>query len=155
MEVRFAPQLHSLPDDAAFGIVEVIESCDAGLKRAVAEFNANIKTDVEPKFMACIIVCALRNTHGLPAPYYANLRKLMVHSPQSAMDSVAANEVAFAAVRAKERGCSVVALDIAGAEIGFPPSIFGSACTTARENGLHVTVHVNGFLKQASNAHLL
>ncbi len=50
-------------------------------------------------------------------------------------------EVVAAALRARERGIPVVGVDLAGPEDGFPASRHGRAIATARDGGLHVTLH--------------
>ncbi len=46
-----------------------------------------------------------------------------------------------AALRARDRGVPVVGVDLAGPESGFPAARHASALRTARDGGLHVTLH--------------
>ena len=59
VEIRFAPQLHVGPGLDFSGAVRAV---DAGIRRAAAAFNARpeIASGREPRFVAGIILCALR-----------------------------------------------------------------------------------------------
>ncbi len=59
LEVRFAPQLHVQP---GFTMPEVVKAVDRGLRRAADAFNRRpeVASGQEPRFLAGIILCALR-----------------------------------------------------------------------------------------------
>jgi len=64
-------------------------------------------------------------------------------------------EVVAAALDARDRGVPVVAVDLAGPEVGFPAARHAAALRTAREGGLHLTLHAGEAAGPASVADAL
>jgi len=151
-EVRFAPQLHcSLSNDPAhrFGIREVLQSVDAGLKRARDQFNAVLAEDqargnrvAEPGYEYGIIVCALRMFMPTFSRYYDALCTLHPHETSENLTSMASVNLVQAAGKARdEDGIPVVGVDIAGAERGFEAAMHQPAFDLAHKMFMHKTVH--------------
>ncbi|HEY3383355.1 MAG TPA: adenosine deaminase family protein [Vicinamibacterales bacterium] len=141
VEVRFAPQLHVRP---GFGVPDVVRAVDAGIRRASAAFNRRpeVVAGHEPRFVAGIILCALRYfTADLSEGYRRILEALPEASPQE-LHAAASVQVARAAARLKhEEGLLVVGIDLAGQEKGYPAEDHRAAYQVAHAAFLGKTVH--------------
>jgi adenosine deaminase len=117
---------------------------DAGIRRAAAAFNArpDVATGREPRFIAGIILCALRHfTADLSEGYRLLVEALPEASPHE-LYSAASMQVARAAARLKhEEGLLVVGIDLAGQEKGYPAEDHRAAYQVAHAAFLGKTVH--------------
>lgn len=146
LEARLAPQLLAVP--RGFSVEQVLAAVDRGLRRAADEANAGdplVAAGRAPRFAYGIIACAMRFFTRASGPYYdafieahgelerADLHKLLGLASVALVEEV---------LDIKERlGLPIVALDLAGAENGFPAHDHIAAYTLAHKNFLHRTVH--------------
>ncbi len=141
IEIRFAPQLHVGPGLDFSGAVRAV---DDGIRRAAAAFNARpeIASGCEPRFVAGIILCALRAfTPGFSEGYRRIFEALPEASAQE-VQAAASVQVARAAARLKhDQGLLVVGIDLAGQEKGYPAEEHRVAYQVAHEAFLGKTVH--------------
>jgi adenosine deaminase len=141
VEIRFAPQLHTR---SGFDFSDVVKAVDAGIRRAARAFNARpaVASGHEPRFVAGIILCALRYfTPDLSEGYRRIVEALPESSPQE-RHAAASVQVARAAARLKhEEGLLVVGVDLAGQEKGYPAEDHRVAYQVAHEAFLGKTVH--------------
>ncbi len=141
VEIRFAPQLHVRP---GFDVPAVVRAVDAGIRRAAAGFNTRPEVGAgrEPRFIAGIILCALRHfTPDLSEGYRLMVEALPEASPQE-LHSAASMQVARAAARLRhEEGLLVVGIDLAGQEKGYPAEDHRAAYQVAHAAFLGKTVH--------------
>jgi adenosine deaminase len=141
VEIRFAPQLHVHP---GFEMDDVVRAVDRGIRRAADAFNARpqVASGAEPRFVAGIILCALRFFTGEFSPGYRRILEAMPESPAQEVYSAASTQVARAAARMKhEQGLLVVGLDLAGQEHGYPAEDHRQGYQVAHEAFLGKTVH--------------
>ena len=140
VEVRFAPQL-SVRD--GFTMNDVVKAVDRGLRRAAQEFNARpeVRDGLEPKFVAGMILCAMRYFEGTWSQGFGRLFDAMPEADRFELYSTASVEVARAAVRLRDEGCLVVGIDLAGQEKGYPAGDHKHAYQIAHEAFLGKTVH--------------
>lgn len=140
-EIRFAPQLHV---HAGFEMDDVVRAVDRGIRRATDAFNARpeVASGAEPRFVAGIILCALRFFTGEFSPGYRRILEAMPESPALEVYAAASTQVARAAARMKhEQGLLVVGLDLAGREYGYPAEDHRQGYQVAHEAFLGKTVH--------------
>jgi adenosine deaminase len=141
VEIRFAPQLHVGPGLDFSGAVRAV---DAGIRRAAAAFNARpeIASGREPRFVAGIILCALR---AFTSDFSEGYRRIFEALPEASFQEVhsaASVQVARAAARLKhDEGLLVVGIDLAGQEKGYPAEEHRVAYQVAHEAFLGKTVH--------------
>jgi len=141
VEVRFAPQLHVRP---GFELTDVVRAVDRGLRRATAAFNARprVTSGHEPRFVAGMILCALRFFTPEFSTGYRRFFEALPEAPAHEVYAAASVEVARAAARLKhEQGLLVVGIDLAGQEQGYPAEEHGVAYQVAHESFLGKTVH--------------
>lgn len=140
VEVRFAPQL-SVKDGLPMSTV--VGAVDKGLRRAAAEFNARpeVKNGEEPKFMAGIILCAMRYFERTWSQGFGRMFEAMPEADRFELYSAASVEVARAAARLRDEGMLVVGIDLAGQEKGYPAGDHKHAYQIAHEAFLGKTVH--------------
>jgi adenosine deaminase len=140
-EIRFAPQLHGHP---GFEMDDVVGAVDRGIRRAAAAFNARpeVASGAEPRFLAGMILCALRFFTSEFSPGFRRIFEAMPESPLSEVYAAASTQVARAAARLKhEQGLLVVGLDLAGQEHGYPAEDHRRGYQVAHEAFLGKTVH--------------
>ena len=141
IEIRFAPQLHVGPGLDFSGAVRAV---DAGIRRAAAAFNARpeVASGLEPRFVAGIILCALR---AFTSDFSEGYRRIFEALPEASVQEVhsaASVQVARAAARLKhDEGLLVVGIDLAGQEKGYPAEEHRVAYQVAHEAFLGKTVH--------------
>ena len=141
VEIRFAPQLHVGPGLDFSGAVRAV---DAGIRRAAAAFNARpeVVAGREPRFVAGIILCALR---AFTSDFSEGYRRIFEALPEASVQEVhsaASVQVARAAARLKhDEGLLVVGIDLAGQEKGYPAEEHRVAYQVAHEAFLGKTVH--------------
>jgi len=140
VEVRFAPQL-SVRDGLLMS--EVVNAADRGLRRAAREFNARpeVVDGSEPKFVAGMILCAMRYFEGNWSEGFGRFFAAMPEADRFELYSTASVEVARAAARLRDEGCLVVGIDLAGQEKGYPAGDHKHAYQIAHEAFLGKTVH--------------
>lgn len=144
-EVRFAPQLvTSLNPADDLDVREVIRVVNAGLLRAKDEANAALvaqgKSSIEPFYEYGIIVCAMRMFP--PSEYFDALAAIHHGLIHERLSSIASETLVAIAIRSRdEDGIPVVAIDIAGAEDGYPNKVHTSAFNIAHTHMFGKTVH--------------
>jgi adenosine deaminase len=141
LEVRFAPQLHVKP---GLELPAVVEAVDRGLRRAAQAFNRRpeIASGAEPRFVAGIILCAMRFFLPQFSTGYRRFFEAMPEAPPGEVYAAASMEVARAAARLRrESGFLVVGVDLAGREKGYPADDHRDAYQVAHEAFLGKTVH--------------
>lgn len=140
LEVRFAPQLHVSPN---LDIGQVVAAVDRGLHRAAAAFNARpeVASGAEPRFVAGIILCALRYFTPEFSHAYRTLFEALPGAPREEVFALASETVARTAARLQREGLAVVGIDLAGQEGGFPAEHHRVAYQVAHEAFLGKTVH--------------
>lgn len=145
-EVRFAPQLHcSIDPKDNFGIRQVLQAVNKGLKRAKDKFNASLKADQasgkrvdEPYYEYGIIVCAMRKFFKGMSRFYDGLFSL--HPDESADEITSMASVILVQATAKARdvdGIPLAGVDIAGAERGNEASVHEKAFDLAHSLFMH------------------
>lgn len=141
LEVRFAPQLHVNP---GLELQAVVEAVDRGLRRAATAFNRRpeVASGAEPRFVAGIILCAMRFFLPQFSAGYRRFFEAMPEAPPEEVYAAASMEVARAAARLRrESGVLVVGVDLAGREKGYPADDHRDAYQVAHEAFLGKTVH--------------
>jgi adenosine deaminase len=141
LEVRFAPQLHVKP---GLELPAVVEAVDRGLRRAALAFNRRpeVASGAEPRFVAGIILCAMRFFLPQFSAGYRRFFEAMPEAPPAEVYAAASMEVARAAARLRrESGLLVVGVDLAGREKGYPADDHRDAYQVAHEAFLGKTVH--------------
>ncbi|KAG2841545.1 hypothetical protein JG687_00001048 [Phytophthora cactorum] len=142
-ETRFAPQLNAVP--GKLPLEEVLLSVNRGLKRATDEFNAkdqDVVSGLAPRFAYGIIVCAMRFFTPAFGPYYKQFCDVHRHEDPHRLYGLASMALITQAYATKmEHGVPVVALDIAGAERGYPAHDHVEAFAFAHKKFMHKTVH--------------
>ncbi len=141
IEVRFAPQLHAHGD---FDTIAVIKAVHDGLERAKKEFNARAEVagGDEPPFEYGIIVCAMRFFNEHSSAFYKTFLAAHQYTDLDWVTGLATLELVQAAVKARDdAGLSVVAVDLAGPEKGYPPIHHRDAYLLAQRHFLRKTVH--------------
>ncbi|RPJ78133.1 MAG: adenosine deaminase family protein, partial [Acidobacteria bacterium] len=114
VEIRFAPQLHVRP---GFDLTAVVRAVDSGIRRASNAFNRRpeVAAGHEPRFVAGIILCALRYFTSASSEGYRGLIEALPEASPQELHSAASIQVARAAARLKhEEGLLVVGIDLAG-----------------------------------------
>jgi adenosine deaminase len=140
-EIRFAPQLHVCQD---FGVDAAVRAVDAGIRRAADAFNRRpeVATGREPRFVAGIILCALRFFTGEFSAGYRRLAEALPEASPRELHSAASVQIARAAARLKhEEQLLVVGIDLAGQEKGYPAVEHRAAYQVAHAAFLGKTVH--------------
>ncbi len=141
VEIRFAPQLHVRP---GFELGDVVRAVDRGMRRAADAFNARpaVVAGKEPRFLAGMILCALRYFTADFSPGYKRFFEAMPEAPEKEVYTAASTEVARAAARLKhEHGLLVVGIDLAGQEGGYPADDHRHGYQIAHQAFLGKTVH--------------
>jgi adenosine deaminase len=141
IEIRFAPQLHVGPGLDFSGAVRAV---DAGIRRAGAAFNARpeVASGREPRFVAGIILCALRAFTPDFSEGYRRIFEALPEASAQEVQAAASVQVARAAARLKhDEGLLVVGIDLAGQEKGYPAEEHRVAYQVAHEAFLGKTVH--------------
>lgn len=140
-EVRFAPQLLAVP--GSLSMQQILHAVNAGLDRATEEWNAAaaIQSGEEPEYAYGIIVCAMRYFTPAFSPYYAAFWELQAREDPHRVYGMASMALVTEAVTMRDMGVPIVALDIAGAERGYPASDHIDAFAYAHKHFLHKTVH--------------
>jgi adenosine deaminase len=140
IEVRFAPQLHVT---SAIGVREVVRAVNAGLAAGAKAHNGTraVKSGEDLPFHYGMILCAMRRFKKGMSPYFADMLRLMEHSPKDEVYAAASLELARAGVELHEEGVPVVAFDLAGEEAGYPPADHWAAYQYAHNHFLRKTVH--------------
>lgn len=140
IEVRFAPQLHI---NKTMDLKVVLESVNNGLERAQREFNRRpeIADGSEPPFYYGIIVCAMRFL-GPWSEYYTGFIDTFSYSSIDEICRLAALELAKGVIRMRDdHGIPIVGFDLAGAEAGYPASLFWESFQFVHEYFMQKTVH--------------
>ncbi|KAF4321748.1 hypothetical protein BBO99_00004273 [Phytophthora kernoviae] len=142
-ETRFAPQLNAVPGDLP--LENVLLSVNRGLQRATDEFNAkdeDVVSGLAPRFAYGIIVCAMRFFTKDFSPYYKQFCEVHRHEDPHRLYGLASMALITQAYETKmKHGVPVVALDIAGAERGYPAHDHVEAFQFAHKKFMHKTVH--------------
>ena len=141
-EVRFAPQLIADVDsNHSMSVRNVIRIVDRGLIKARNEYNASIKNDIEPAYDYGIIVCAMR-MFPEGSSYYNTLMAIHEDLDVQRLYSLASETLVKTAIKCRDIDkIPVVALDVAGAENGYPNKEHKVAFDITNENFLSKTVH--------------
>eukprot|EP00002_Diphylleia_rotans_P009426 TRINITY_DN1962_c0_g1_i1.p1 TRINITY_DN1962_c0_g1~~TRINITY_DN1962_c0_g1_i1.p1 ORF type:complete len:432 (-),score=75.85 TRINITY_DN1962_c0_g1_i1:195-1490(-) len=139
-EPRFCPQLHSIGD---FGLIDVIESVDRGMRRAQEEVNQReeVKLGQKPRLEYGLLICALRKFDENVAKYFRDFIQLHKGLNPARIYQTAAVICAQSAIDAWKRGCRVVGFDIAGEESTSPAEQFQEAFELVHQHLLKKTVH--------------
>lgn len=141
LEVRFAPQLHA---HEGFDAIDALTAVHAGLDRAKRDFNRRpaVASGEQPPFEYGIIACAMRYFDEGFSRFFASFMAAHRYSSPMRVYSLASQEMAYAAVRARdELGLPVVGFDLAGAEKGYPAIDHRGAYDFAHRRFLKKTVH--------------
>ena len=140
LEIRFAPQLHVRP---GFELGDVVRAVDRGIRKAADSFNARpaVAAGKEPRFVAGMILCALRYFTADFSPGYKRFFEAMPEAPEKEVYAAASTEVARAAARFKHDGLFVVGIDLAGQEGGYPADDHRHGYQIAHQAFLGKTVH--------------
>ncbi len=141
IEVRFAPQLHQRKD---FQVLEILQSVNAGLRRAADKFNKREKviSGSEPPFEYGIIACAMRMFDYGFSDYFDSFLDVHKYSDRKWVFSLASTELVRASVEARNKfDIPIVGFDLAGMEEGYPAVDHKFAYNLAHRNFLKKTVH--------------
>jgi adenosine deaminase len=140
LEARYAPQLHVRP---GFEVDDVVRAVDRGLRRAAAAYNTrpDVASGSEPRFVAGIIVCAMRHFTGEFSPCYHRLFEALPEASLAEVYGTASQQLARAAIRLRQEGLLVVGFDLAGREEGYPAHDHREAFQVAHQGFLGKTVH--------------
>lgn len=149
-EVRFAPQLvASVGTKDGLNIQQVLRAVNAGLHRAKVTFNRDRQTRIDaledvraegPYYDYGIIVCAMRTFP--PCEYFDAFVSIHENCNQERVSSMASETLILASVKCRdEDSIPIVALDVAGAEDGYPNKTHKHAFHLATINFFAKTVH--------------
>ena len=140
IEVRFAPQLHVTPTTS---VRDVVRAVAAGLAAGAKAHNNTkaVKSGADLPFHYGMILCAMRRFKKGMSPYFADMLRLMEHSPKAEVYAAASLELARAGVELAREGLPVVAFDLAGEEAGYPPADHWKAYQYAHDHFMRKTVH--------------
>ena len=146
-ECRFAPQLNAVP--GKLSLEDVMLAVNHGLKRARDEWNAlpQIVEGKEPEYDYGIIVCAMRFFLPVFSPYYQMFWDMHPHEDPHVIYGLASKSLITTAHFLKQQKESegeelpIVALDIAGAEGGFPAEDHADAYNFCVKKFINKTVH--------------
>ena len=140
-EVRFGPQLLAVPGKLT--IPQICHAVLAGLERATKEQNAapEIQAGDEPEYAYGIILCAMRFFDEHYSPYYAALFEVHAAEDPHKVYGLASMALATEAVKLRNAGLPIVAIDIAGAENGNPAADHAKAFRYAHKHLIQKTVH--------------
>lgn len=142
-ETRFAPQLNAVPGELS--LEDVLLNVDRGLKRATEEFNAkdeDVASGLAPRYAYGIIVCAMRFFTAAFSPYYKQFCEVHKYEDEHRLYGLASMALITQAYEVKKKfGVPIVALDIAGAERGYPAHDHKEAFAFAHKKFMHKTVH--------------
>lgn len=142
-ETRFAPQLNAVPGELS--LEEVLLSVNRGLERATKECNErdeDVRSGIAPPFAYGIIVCAMRFFTGDFSPYYKQFCEVHKFEDEHRLYGLASMALITQAYETKQKhSIPIVALDIAGAERGYPAHDHKEAFDFAHKKFLHKTVH--------------
>lgn len=140
-EVRFAPQLHAT---RKMNIEAVLHAVNKGLLRARDERN-NDECIVSGQIPPCeygIIVCAMRSFTEHMSEYFHDFIHVHRFERGRRLFSLASMALVTAAVEVRRvSNIPIVAVDIAGAEAGFPASAHVDTFAFAQKHFLGKTVH--------------
>eukprot|EP00041_Stephanoeca_diplocostata_P008197 m.118615 g.118615 ORF g.118615 m.118615 type:complete len:453 (+) comp17215_c0_seq3:154-1512(+) len=140
-EVRFAPQLHAT---RKMNIEAVLHAVNKGLLRARDERNSDecIINGQTPPCEYGIIVCAMRSFTEEMSEYFHDFIHVHRFEHGRRLFSLASMALVTAAVEVRRvSSIPIVAIDIAGAEAGFPASAHIDAFTFAQKHFMGKTVH--------------
>jgi len=144
-EVRFAPQLHASMDASQkFSMRDVTIAVNQGLKRAKEEYNQKLvdcgAMENDPFYDYGIIACAMRMLP--PGPYFDALRLVHPDVEPDRLSGMASEALICSMEKCRdEDGVPVVALDVAGAEDGFPNKWHKVAFDRAHASFFNKTAH--------------
>ncbi len=141
MEVRFAPQLHACD---GFDMIDVLRAVDAGLAEGAQAHNRTdaVRQNRDIPFRYGIIACAMRTFTRQMGAYFARLITLLPETPRRELVAIASEQVARAAVTARDReGLPIVGFDLAGEEAGYPAAYHKVAYQYAHSHFMRKTVH--------------
>ncbi|KAJ3192885.1 hypothetical protein HDU82_003015, partial [Entophlyctis luteolus] len=141
LEVRFSPQLLAIPGKLT--IEMVIDCVNRGLARAQLDINSTEKIIAgEPEFKYALIMCAMRYFTPESSPWFSDFWEFHKHEQPSRIYSLAS--MALVATCHEVRmttGIPIVAIDIAGAEYGYPAEDHKEAFSFAHKRFFFKTVH--------------
>lgn len=141
VEVRFAPQLHTV---SGLSLEEILRAVCDGLERAKQEYNMlpKIVRQEEPPFHFGVIVCALRMFNQHIPGWYGDFYKMFLRTREKDIFSFASLELVKEAVRCRDQlGMPIVGFDLAGQEDGYPAKHHRDAFSYAHQHFLMKTVH--------------
>ncbi len=141
LEVRFAPQLHI---STRMSMEQVLSAVNHGLARHARDFNQKkeVLSGAEPEFHYGIICCAMRMFDPSFSEYFHRFTELHRFSSQKRLHDLASQELALAAVDARDRlGLPIVGFDLSGMEAGYPAENHVEAFRIAHRHFLKKTVH--------------
>jgi len=140
IEVRYAPQQHVRRD---FSFKEVVASVDRGLARAAKERNesAEVKAGTALPFSYGIILSAMRFFTPQMSECYADFFRIMSYATPREVFAATTLEMARAAAALADEGFPVVAIDLAGAENGYPALDHKAAFDCAQRHFIGRTLH--------------
>lgn len=142
LEVRFAPQKHLSKD--ILSMHTPILAMHKGLSRAAQEINEaeRVTSGAWPPFLFSITTCCMRSFSADREIYFSDLIKRNSLASYASLLQIAANELAEAAIFAREEGhLAIVGFDIAGKEKDGDVQIFEPAFSRIKRHSLHATVH--------------
>ena len=142
LEGRFAPQQHV--GFSIHSIEDVILAINRGMKRAADEHNSlpEVVNKQKPQFHYGIICCILRCLFRNISPYYDHILDSFKYSSKKAAEVQAGMELVHACVDARDKhSVPIVAIDLAGAELGNPPEDFKEPFDLAKKNLVGVVIH--------------
>ncbi|CEG39625.1 adenosine deaminase [Plasmopara halstedii] len=142
-ETRFAPQLFAIP--GKLSLDQVLRSIHQGLQRATDEFNAKdleVISGFAPPFAYGMIVCAMRFFTAAFSPYFHEFCDIHSYEDPHRLYGLASMALITQAYATKMANMvPIVALDLAGAEKGYPAHDHMEAFAFAQKKFLHKTVH--------------
>jgi adenosine deaminase len=141
IEVRFAPQLHT---SDKLSTPDVIRAVVRGLEAAKRQHNSSraVRQGKDVPFHYGLIVCGMRRFGRSMSPYFADLIRIMSHSPRKEIFAAASLELArVAGEMVQKEDLAIVGFDLAGEEAGFPPVDHWKAYHYAHTHFIKKTVH--------------
>lgn len=140
-EIRFAPQLHTLPDKMS--MADVFQAIDKGLARASKEQNARHQAapQEEAPYYYGLIACVMRFFKSSYSPYFEAFLKNESTAREKDLHDAALELTRQVIAIRDETAIPIVALDLAGAEKDSFTTPFKDAFAYAQDHFLFATIH--------------
>ena len=139
IEIRLDPLLVTNSKQSS---AQVLKAVDKGLKKAQTQYNnlPKVKNKKTPSFQYGLVICVLRFAGRWSEQYNKIYDAFPSIKEKKLMQMISLEQVSFA-LKMREQGLPIIALDLAGSEKANPCNLFQEAYQLAIENSLHTIAH--------------